>query len=117
MEEQLCTLLSGAVSFPIAWGTLGSGAETPRAAMFRTSGVRDMHNTGLGLMQGRVQIDCYGQTYAEAISASRAIRATLEGYQGGVIQGVFLDSLRDQFIDDANLLHRVSLTFSITYRD
>ena len=117
MEEHLYTLLSGAVSFPVAWNTLGSGTSTPRASMYRTSGVRDMHTQGLGLMQGRVQIDCYGATYAEAIGASRDIRAALEGYKSGPIEGAFLDSIRDQFTDDANLLHRVSLTFSITYRD
>lgn len=117
MEEHLYTLLSSAVSFHIAWGTLGSGTSLPRAAMFRTSGVRNMHMGGLGLMETRVQIDCYGATYAEAIGASRGIRGTIEGYKGGPIQGAFLDSVRDQFTDDADLLHRVSLTFSIWHRD
>jgi hypothetical protein len=117
MEEHLYTLISGAVSFPVAWGTLGSGTSTPRAVFFRTSGVRDMHMGGKGNMQSRVQIDCYGKTYAEAIGASREIREALEGYRGGPIQGAFLDSVRDQFDDDAGLLHRVSLTFSVHSRD
>jgi len=117
MEEHLQTLLSGAVSFPIAWNTFGSGTSTPRAVMFRTSGVRDMSLDGPGLMTGRVQIDCYGQIYAEAIGASREIRTTLEGYKGGPVLGAFLDSVRDKFTDDAQLLHRVSMTFSITYRE
>ena len=117
MEEHLQTLLSGAVSFPIAWGTLGSGTNTPRAVMFRTSGVRDMTMSGPAGMQTRVQIDCYGSTFAEAITASRAIRTALEGYRGGPIQGAFLQSTRDQFDDDAGLLHRVMLTFSIHHRD
>ena len=117
MEEQIYTLLSGAVSFPIAWGTLGSGTSTPRAVMYRTSGLRDMHTQGLGLMSARVQVDCYGGTYAEAVSASREIRTTLEGYQSGDVQGVFLESVRDQFDDDAELLYRVSLSFSMWYRE
>lgn len=117
MEEELYTLLSGAVSFPVAWGTLGDDDGLPRASINRISGVRQMTLDGPALMDGRVQIDCYGETYAEAIGASREIRAALEGYQGGVIQGVFLDSIRDQFADDAQLLRRVSMTFSITYRD
>lgn len=117
MEEHLQTLLSGAISFPIAWGTLGSGTSTPRAVMFRTSGVRSMHMGGKGNMHSRVQIDCYGATYAEAIAASRDIRGALEGYRGGPIQGAFLDAVRDQFDEDAGLLHRVSLTFSIHHRD
>lgn len=117
MEQYLYTLLSGAVAFPVSWGTIGSGAETPRAALFRVSGRRDMHNTGLGLMQGRVQIDCYGATYGEAIGASNDIRAVLEGYKGGPIEGAFLDAIRDTHADDFKLLSRVSLTFSVTYRD
>ena len=116
MEEELYALLSGALSFPIAWGTLGQGTTLPRAAMFRVSGVRDMHNQGTGLMQGRLQVDCYGNTFADAITASRAVGATLEGYAGGSILGVFLDSIRDGFEDDADLVHRVSLTFQIHYR-
>jgi len=117
MEEHLYTLLSGAVSFPVAWGTLGSDTTLPRAAMYRTSGARDHHMGGLGNMETRLQIDCYGATYAEAIGASRDIRGVLEGYQGGPIQGAFLQAVRDQFDDDADLLHRVSLTFSVHHRD
>jgi hypothetical protein len=117
MEEHLYTLLSGAVAFPITWGTLGQDDGLPRAAMYRVSGNRDMHLTGTGLMTARVQIDCYGESYAEAIGASREIRTTLEGYRGAPIQGAFLEAVRDQFTDDAQLLHRVSLTFSITYQD
>lgn len=117
MEAHLQSLLSGALSFPIAWGHLGSGTGTPRAAMFRVSGVRDMHMGGNGLMEGRVQIDCYGATYAEAHTAHDAIRAELEGYRGGPILGMFLDSIRDTDDDDAGVLHRVSMTFSLVYRD
>lgn len=117
MEEHLYTLMSGAVSFPIAWGTLGPGTSTPRAVMYRTSGVRDHHMSGLGNMESRVQIDCYGATYAEAIAASRNIRGTLEGYQGGPIQGAFLQAVRDGFTDDAELLQRVSLTFAVHHRN
>ena len=85
--------------------------------MFRTSGVRDYHMGGKGAMQSRVQIDCYGETYAEAIEASRDIRAALDGYRGGPIHGAFLQVVRDAFEDDAQLLQRVSLTFSIHHRD
>ncbi len=117
MEEHLYSLLSNAVSFPIAWGTLGSGTSTPRAVMFRTSGVQDHSMAGAGTMTSSVQIDCYGATYAETISASRAIKNELAGYRGGPIMGAFLTAVRDGFTDDAELLQRVSLTFSISYRE
>ena len=117
MEEHLQALLSGAVSFPVAWGTLGPGTSLPRASVFRTSGVRDMVMRGNSVMTTSIQIDCYGATYAEAISASRDIRTTLEGYRGGPVQGAFLQAVRDGFTDDAQLLQRVSLTFSVTHTD
>ena len=117
MEEHLYTLLSGAVAFPVAWGSLGEGTSTPRAVMFRVTGANEPTMTGPGLMQGRVQIDCYGRTYAEAITAQRAIKTELDGYRGGPIQGAFLDSIRDGTADDAQLLHRVSMTFSVSYTD
>ena len=117
MEEYLHTLISGAVSFPTSWGRLGSGAELPRAVYFRMGGGRLMHMGGLGVMQSTVQIDCYGRSYSQAIGASRDIRAVLEGHKGGPILGAFLDVVRDANDDDAEILHRVSLTFSITYRD
>lgn len=117
MEEHLYTLLFGAVSFPIAWGTLGEGTTLPRASVYRTGGVQDHSMAGPGTMTTTVQIDCYGATYAEAITASRAIRTALAGYSGGPIMGAFLQATRDSFEDDAQLLHRVSLTFSISHRD
>lgn len=117
MEEELYTLLSGAVSFPVAWGSHSDDTGLPRASMWMTSGIRDMNTKSLGLMTSRVQIDCYGVTQLAAITASRAIRDTLEGYQGGVIQGAFLESTRDSEANDAGLVPYRSTTFSITYRD
>lgn len=117
MEEHLFSMLDSALSFPIAWGSLGEGTSTPRASMARVSGLQGKHLQGSGLMQTRTQIDCYGKTYIEAITASRAVRAELDFYQGGPIQGAFLDSIRDMPDDDAGLLFRVSLTFLITHQD
>lgn len=117
MEEHLYSILSDALSFPIAWGTTGQGSDLPRAAMFRQSAVRDMTLDGPALMRGRVQIDCYGATYQEAISASRDVRGVLEGYAGGPVQGAFLNTARDMNIDGAEILFRVSLDFSVTYRE
>ncbi|MCA0848337.1 hypothetical protein [Salipiger thiooxidans] len=117
MEQHLFELLSGAVSFTVAWGSLGSGVGLPRASIYRTSGVRDMHLQGKGLMETRVQIDCYGADVQQAHAAETEIRAVLEGYRGGPIQGAFLEATRDGFEDDAQLLQRVSLTFAVWHRD
>jgi hypothetical protein len=117
MEEHLYALLSGAVSFPVSWGTMGEGTGTPRATIYRTGATQDHTMAGPGTISGTVQVDCYGQTFAEAIGASRDIRTALAGYRGGPIQGAFLQSIRDGFEDDAQLLQRVSMTFSVHYRE
>lgn len=117
MEEHLYSLLSGAVSWTIAWGSLGDGVGLPRASMYRTSGLRDMTLEGPGLMESRVQIDCYGAVIEDAMGAAREVRATLEGYKGGPVLGAFLEGTRDGFEDDAQLLQRVSLTFAVWHRD
>lgn len=117
MEEHLYSLLNGSVSFPVAWGSLGEGVSTPRAALYRTGGSRDMIMNGKGIMLGTIQIDAYGKTYAEAVIAGRAIRSALEGYKGGPVLGAFLMAIRDLTDEDVGLLHRVSMTFSIRYRE
>lgn len=127
MEEYLFSLVSGAVTFTVNWASLGDGTDLPRASIFRTSGVREMHLRGKGLMQTRLQVDCYGATFEQALGASREVRDVLEGYRSGVIQGVFLESTRDgtERAQDARLglrdveqlLQRVSLTFAVRHRD
>ena len=117
MEEHLATTLTATLPFHVAWGHLGDGTDTPRAVVHRVSGVRDMTLDGPALMRSRVQVDCYGKSFTEAIGASRAVRAVLEGYRGGPILGCFLTSVRDGSEEDVGILHRVSLTFEITSRD
>lgn len=117
MREHLYDLLSGSLSFTVAWGSLGQDVGLPRASIYRTSGARDMHLQGTGLMETRLQIDCYGATVEQVGAAEAEIRSVLEGYQGGPVQGVFLESTRDGFEDDAQLLQRVSLTFAVWHRD
>lgn len=117
MEEHIDELLVSELSFTFAWGSLGKGVALPRAVITRVGGLREMHTGGTGLMQGRLQIDCYGGSYPQALDASREVRAALEGYRGGPVQGVFLQAVRDGSEEDAELLHRVSLSFSITYRE
>ena len=117
MEEHLQALLEAALPFTVGWGSMGEGVSTPRASVYRVGGLRDLTLEGPGLMLGRLQVDCYGKTFAEADAAAREVRVTLEDYAGGPVQGVFLEAIRDGFEEDAQLLQRVSLTFSVTYRD
>jgi hypothetical protein len=116
MEEYLDNLLSTSLSFPIAWGALGEGTETPRASV-NLSIVPSYTLEGAGLSKARVQIDCYGRSFGETLTASRAVRTLLDRYCGGPIVGVLLETVRNLTDDDAGLLHRLSLNFSVTYRE
>lgn len=117
MEEQIFELIDNGVEFPVAFGSLGEGDGTPRAVLYRIGGGRQMHNQGLGLMDSRVQVDCFGQNAKEAIDASREIRTLLEGYREGDILMVALDRVITGTADDNGLLHRVILNFEVKHRE
>ena len=116
MEEHLYTLLSNAVSFPVAWRTLGSGTSTPRAVMGSVGGSTDYALAQRGPTKARLQLDVFGATYAEAKIASRQVEAVLDGYQGGPVQGVFvLVPAQDRTADDSGLLFHMMTIYEVTY--
>lgn len=117
MEEHLQSLLEGALSCPVKWGFFSDGEGMPRVTLYRMSGRRGHTLNSLGLMRASVQIDCWGVSYADAIGASRDVRAALEGYRGGPVLSAILSAIRDGADDSGDAAHRVSLTFAITYRD
>ncbi|WP_444459999.1 tail completion protein gp17 [Rhodobacter capsulatus] len=61
------------------------------------------------MSRGRVQVDCYAESYGAAKRLSRAVRAALDGYSGGGFQGVFHAGTRDSH--DSEAPFRVSLDF------
>ena len=117
MEEEVYALLDAAVSFPIAWGALPEGTGKQRAHIYRASETQEQMIDTAGLITARVNVDCYGESYADAVTASRAIRSALNRYQGGSIRGAFFEGARDFTDDDAGLLHRIGLTFLVTYAE
>lgn len=118
MEEELYALLQAGVTFPVAWGALGEGATLPRAVMYRASRVVDVNlSNSQDITTSRVNIDCFGKSYSQALGAARDIEGVLQGYSGGVIKCALLDNTRDSFSDDVGLLHRVMLTFLISYKE
>lgn len=67
----------------------------------------------------RMQIDCYGQTGAQAITLAKAIDAVLSGYlgtlpDGTLVQGCFRTN-RIDFFDDAARNFRRMLEYQIWY--
>lgn len=69
-----------------------------------------------GLSRARVQVDCYALTYAAAKTMSRAVRTALDGFRGGIFQGVFLAGVRDGTdTSGSDRLFRSSLDFFAHY--
>jgi len=72
-----------------------------------------------GLSQGRMQVDCYGRTYAEVKAISRAVVAVLHGYRGRGLRLVEHAGTRDDReggSNEAERLFRVSLDFITNWR-
>lgn len=115
--------LAAIVSKRIYWVRAEQGATPPRIVLHRISGNRDMHMGGpSGLVESRVQFDCYGTSYLSAKGVARAVEALLSGYSGTAggttFDGCFLVAERDQFEDTetADKLSRVSLDFIIWHK-
>ncbi|MCJ8138431.1 hypothetical protein [Falsirhodobacter halotolerans] len=72
-----------------------------------------------GLNTSRVQIDCYGPTWADARGVAGRVRAALDGYRGGVFRGIFADGMRQTREAGANAgesIYRASADFIIHWR-
>lgn len=74
------------------------------------------------LVVRRVQLDCYGNTAAEAIQLAAAIDAVLNGYRGTlsdpdstVVAGCFQSNLID-FFDDASRTYRRLLEYMLWFQ-
>ena len=127
MEEELRALLiadsgvSAIVSSRIAWGERKQGTAVPDILLTVISRPRDYHMTGSSNpVEYRVQVDCYGVTYASAKTTSRAVDTLLSGYSGGNFQAVFTvgeRDLRSAGGNDADKLFGVSLDYLIHFTE
>jgi len=80
----------------IDFGSNAPGAPNPRIVLWTIGDTEGLTQDGPdGLSVGRVQVDCYGDTYISAKRLSRAVRAALDGYSDSGFQGVFLAGTRD----------------------
>jgi hypothetical protein len=130
MEESLIGLLlasaglTALVSTRVNWNRIEAPALPPYIILRRVSGVRDYRMSGAtGLVETRVQVDCFGATYASAKGAARAIEAAISGYKGAssttTFDGIFLAAERDLIDDDDTPadLHGVSLDFMVWHKE
>lgn len=125
MEDDFRALLTGSTAVTalapparIVFGRLGQGLALPAAVLDVIDNADGLTQQGPdGLWQGRVQVDCYGGTYAAAKGLADAVAAALNGYRGGRFRGVFLDARRDHTESGAvDRPHRISLDFLTNWR-
>lgn len=117
MEDYLFRLIATHLSCPVTWGRFPDGQGAPRATLQRLSVQHDRTLTGRGLSLAQVQLDIYAASFGAAKAESAAIAEVLDGHQGGDILLIALENERDGSDRDIGILSRISLTFSIRYRD
>lgn len=77
--------------------TLPQGVVLPAITYQQISGPREQAYDGpSALAHPRFQLDCWAETYGEAVGLARAVRQALDGYQG-LMGGV---AVRDVVIDN-----------------
>ena len=124
MEETLRALLKAypavitAVGVKVQWGAQPQGTEAPYITLHRIGGNRTQHLQGPdGMIESRVQVDCWGLTYGEAKVAARAAIARLNGYRSDELRRIFIESERDDNdLSSPNPLYRTSLDLLIWHK-
>lgn len=128
MEEAFRSLLIGngsltaLVSNRISYGRRPqSVSELPAVVLEKVSAPREYNMDGpSGLVETRIQADCFGETYASAKTTARAVMGAVNGYSGTqsgvVIQRISIENERDSSgIESAanRYLFLTSIDFSI----
>lgn len=115
--------LSALVGIRVNWNVRPQISELPSVVMTKVSAERSYHMLGSnGLVAARIQMDCWGFTFASVMSVARALRDVLSGAKftedGVQFQGIFLDAERHFFEEEAaERFHRVSLDFIIWHSE
>lgn len=125
MEELIRALLkgdpavAGIVGARVNFGAHPQGQPMPAIVLNTISDFEGvLLANASGLSDARIQVDCYALDYGPAKLLSRAVRAVLNGYSAGRIQGVFHAGSRDSReggSNEADRPYRVSLDFTLTY--
>lgn len=124
MEEDLIAHMladAGLAGVSVNWNVRPQGDPLPAIVMRVVSGVPNYHTAGAsGLVETRLQLDCYGKTYLAAKSAARSAVASITGKrfaQGNTkFSGGFVNGERDDFsapADGAEKQHRVMLDINL----
>lgn len=111
MEEALIAKLlasvgvTALVSTRINWLRRPQGEALPSIVLQTISGIPDVHHGGRsGLVQSRVQVDCWGASYGSAKAVARAVEnaVTAQRFTQGAIRFdvILVDGERDDTFDE-----------------
>lgn len=128
MEEEFRALLTGSAAVTalvpasrISFGAHPQGAGWPGIVLQTVSAFKEAHMQGPdGLLRGRVQVDCYALTYAEAKRVARAVIETLHARAIGGFRPILWVAARDSReggTNEADRPFRSSLDFTIAWRE
>lgn len=111
--------LTAIVADRIEWAVRGNA---PSLAIHLIDAPEDWTLKGSsGLVQARVQLDCWADTFLAAKAIGKAVRAALPAT--GLVVGstkflscVVLDTDRGRFGDSPNILHRTRIDVRVSFR-
>ncbi|WP_426041505.1 DUF3168 domain-containing protein [Brevundimonas sp. TWP2-3-4b1] len=106
------------VSTRINWGRRPQGSPLPCVVLTRVDGSPDVHHGGRsGLVQSRVQVDCWGVSYGAAKAVARAVETavTAQTFTQGTIRFdvILIADERDSTFDEITPLFRTSLDLMV----
>ena len=107
------------VSTRINWARRPQGEPLPCIVLHRIDGSPDVHHGGAsGLLDSRVQVDCWGASYKTAKAIARAVEAAVTAQtftQGAVRFDVILlvDERDSTFDEKPDTLFRTSLDLTV----
>lgn len=102
----------------INWTRRPQGSALPCIVLHRIDGTPDVHHGGRsGLVQSRVQVDCWGASCGSAKAVARAVEAaiTAQTFTQGAIRFdcILVDSERDTTFDETTPIFRTSLDLMV----
>ena len=126
MEEDLRAILFATSSLTdlvgdrIDWGSSPQSVARPNVVMHLVGGAQDLTMKGPdGLFSGRVQIDCFANSFDAAKLSARAVEDVLSGYRNGAFRAVIHLATRDGReggSNEADRPYRSSLDFNVNWR-
>lgn len=95
------------------YGVMADKADLPYV-VYRLASLDTVQTKGIPADSGLIELDCYGRTYAQAVSLAEAVRYALDGWQfthdGLRLRSCALVNAEDIFTADA---YGQTLTFRI----